>query len=146
MPTAARLVAAILFAIVALFAAEAYKPELPEGMAVGALTPVAVLVGLGCGWMVMGRLVGHGMVTSAGQGLRTSLTIVLWVLGIFCIREMLIKSTRLQYDGPLEAIVGIFQLMMEYAGTALTVPVVGVLVVGGMLAGMVAEFAHSRWR
>ena len=146
MPTASKLVAAILFAGIALVAAELFKPEMPEGMVTTNFVVICALVGLACGWVVMGRLVGGGILPSAGHGFRTSVTIFVWVLAIFSIREMFIRSTRLTYDNPIEAIANIFKLMGEYALTAATVPVLGTLIIGGLIAGALAEMANRRWR
>ena len=146
MPTAPKLVAALLFAAIAWLAAEACKPQLPEGMAVGLFAPIAAGVGLLSGWRVMGRLVGQGVWPSAGHGLRTSLTMLVWVLLIFGIREMYIGTTHMRYAGPIEAIVGIFTLAGKYALYTTAPAVAGVLVVGGMLAGALTELAARRWR
>ncbi|PWE34228.1 tellurium resistance protein [Maritimibacter sp. 55A14] len=146
MPTAAKLVAAATFAIVGLLAGMAYTQILPEGMATTNLLLTATGVGLFCGWFVMGRLVGQGVLPAAGHGLRTSLMIVVWMLLIFSIRQMLIFSTRMRYDGPVDAITGVFKLGAEYATSAATLPVIAVLIVGGLIGGALSEMASQRWR
>ena len=104
MPTAARLFAAVGFAIVAFFASEVYKPLLPEGTQVGMLSPLNSFVGFLSGWLVMGRLAGRGYYAAAGSGVRTIGVALFYVLLIGACYEMLIRSTRLYYDGPTEAL------------------------------------------
>ncbi len=87
MPTAAKLVAAILFAALAFTAAEVYKIALPDRTVWGVFSPVCAVIGAFCGWFVMGRLVGHGYLSAMGYGLRTTVTFVFWAFWGF-------RSTR----------------------------------------------------
>jgi hypothetical protein len=145
MPTAAKLVAAVLYAIVGFFAAEAVKPQMPEGTQFGLFSVVVAAIGLGCGWMVMGRLAGRGYSAAVGSGVRTAVTIVFWGLLVFSIYEMLRQSMRMRYDGPMEALQGVLELMYGYGQVLLAPMVLGVLAVGGVLAALVTEWAKARW-
>lgn len=146
MPTAARLFAALAFAVVGYLAAEAFKPQMPEGTPFGAFSLIVGLIGLLTGWIVMGGLAGRGYRASAGSGLRTSVTIVFWALLVFSIYQMIGLALKKQYDGPMEALVAIVGLMYENAQLLLTVPVLGVLAVGGVAGGWLSEWASRRWR
>ena len=75
MPTAAKLVAEISFAIVGWLAANAHVPTQGENADVGAFRELTALLGLIIGWMVMGGLVGKGYREAIGSGLRTSVTL-----------------------------------------------------------------------
>lgn len=145
MPTAAKLVSAFLFGLVALAAAFAVKADLPEAMAVGRLVPISTAIGVLTGWFVMGTLVGRGVLVSAGHGLRTSVTLVFWVLLTVSIIEMLRRSLRKLYDDAMEAVISMLDLMLDFLGMAATAPVIAILVVGGALAGIMAELASRRW-
>ena len=92
MPTAAKLSAAAVFAIVALIAAQLYIPLLPEGSSIKYFREVSTVVGLLSGWFVMGRVAGRGYSDAIGSGLRTSVTILFWVLLIFGSVTMIRKS------------------------------------------------------
>lgn len=146
MPTAAKLFAAVVFTAVGFLAAEAYKPGLPEGTQFGLFSLIVALIGLLCGWMVMGRLAGQGYGGAAGSGLRTSATLLFWALLVFSVYEMIQRSMKMRYDGPVEALVSVFGLMLQYGQLVLTVPVLSVLAGGGVLGGWAAEFAARRWR
>jgi hypothetical protein len=144
MPTAAKLVSAVVFAALAYLVADLYVPGMPGSPAVGYLRPGCGLIGMLCGWMVMGRLVGKGMVAAAGSGFRTSATLLLWCLLSFSVYEMIKNSTKKIYDGPLEAMLAIFDIMAKYGKLALTPEVLGTLAVGGMLGGLLAEWVSRR--
>ncbi len=147
MPTAAKLVAAILFAMTGFLAAESFKPQMPEGTAFGSFSLIVGGIGLICGWMVMGGLAGRGYLASAGFGLRTSVTIVFWALLGFSIHRMVSLSlSAMPYDSPMAAIVGIFQEMVKFGRLLPARDVLIALGVGGIFGGMAAEWASRRWR
>ncbi len=94
----------------------------------------------------MGNLVGKGYGEAAGSGLRTSVTLVFFALLGFSTYHMILQSTKMVYDGPMDAVLGIFDFMMENGRAMLTAGVLGVLGIGGLVGGMVAEWASRRWR
>lgn len=146
MPTAAKLVAAVAFALVAYVSAELFKPAMSEGTQFGYFSPICAAIGLLVGWFVMGPLAGQGMGPSLGHGLRCSITIVFFALLGFSIYEMVLRSMKLRYDGPMEALIAALSLMLEYGLLMLTPPVLGALVIGGLAGGAAAEIAGKRWR
>ena len=145
MPTAAKLIAAVVFAIVALLAAVTFVPHMPEGHQIGLFRELTAVIGFIVGWLVMGGLVGKGYGEAAGSGLRTSVTVVFFTLLGFSIYLMVKKSYKMAYDGPMEAVLGVFQIMLEYGQMMLVPDVLGVLAVGGVLGGIIAEWAGRRW-
>lgn len=150
MPTAPKLVAALCFAFTGFFVAEAYRMALlGAGQAALAFSGMQyVMAGIGAivGWRVMGRLAGKGWGASAGTGLRTAVTTVFWALMIFAIQRMIEKAfQRLYGDSPVEAVVDIFALMVDYARQLAFPEVAVALVVGGVLGGLATEFAARRW-
>lgn len=144
MPTAAKLAAALVFAALMWVLADIFVPGLEGAPNVGFLREICAAVGAVCGWQVMGRLVGPGMAAAAGSGLRTAVTAaVLCFLG-FSTYEMVRQSTRMVYDGPMEAILGVFEIAVEYFAVAATPGFLGTLVVGGIAAGLFSEWVHRR--
>lgn len=146
MPTAAKLVAAVWFALIGWLAANAHIPALGESAAYGAFREVTALIGFIVGWRVMGALVGQGYPDAIGTGLRTSVTLVFFALLGFSTYHMVQQSTKMVYDGPMEAVLGVFQFMVENGRDMLTVGVLGTLAIGGVLGGIVTEWASRRWR
>lgn len=146
MPTAAKLVAAVAFALLGFFAAELIKPLLPEGTQFGYFSLIAAGIGVLCGWFVMGGLVGAGYYSASGFGVRTSATLVFWSVVLLSIIEMVKLSIKLRYEGPMDAIQGAFEIALGYLRLMVDPGVIGVLLIGGALAGMFAEWSSKRWR
>ncbi|NEY91337.1 TrgA family protein [Tabrizicola oligotrophica] len=145
MPTAPKLTAAVIFALVAAIAAHLFIPALPEGTQVKLFREISAAIGFLCGWLIMGRMTGRGMVEAINRGLVTSVSILFWCLLVFSIYFMIRKSTRMMYDGPMEAVLGIFEMMLEF-GMLLKSPATPVaLAAGGVLGGMLTEAASRRW-
>jgi hypothetical protein len=86
------------------------------------------------------------MSAAMGFGVRTSVTIAVWALLGFSIYEMILRSMKMRYDGPMDAVLGVFALMLERGQMMLTPEVLGVLFTGGVLGGMLAEWAGRQWR
>jgi hypothetical protein len=145
MPTAAKLIAAVAFAMVAFAAAATFVPHMPEGSQIGLFRELTAVIGFVIGWFVMGGLVGRGYGEAAGSGLRTAVTLTFFVLLFFSIYLMVKKSFKMIYDGPMDAVLGVFEFMLDYGQMMLVPDVLGVLAVGGILGGWVAEWAGRRW-
>jgi hypothetical protein len=144
MPTAAKLISALFFAALGWILADIYVPGLERGPNVGRLREICAGVGLVSGWMVMGKLVGDGVWLALGSGLRTAVTLAFFCFLGFSTYEMVMQSTKMVYEGPMEAVLGIFEIMVAYLAVAMTPGFVGTLVVGGMIGGWLAEATHRR--
>ena len=145
MPTAAKLVSALAFALVGLWAALAYIPQLPEGTDTGQFPLIMAVLGLVLGWRSMGRNAGRGWGESAGYGLRTSVLIVVWALFGFAVYSMLMRSTRQLYRGdPGRAVMDVPDIMLQYGRLLIAQEVLVALIVGGLVGGILAEFAARR--
>ncbi len=145
MPTAAKLVAAVAFAALAFFAAEIFKGAMPDRTVWGLFNPICAAVGALCGWFVMGGLAGHGYQAATGYGIRTAITCLFWVVILFSIYEAVKRSTKMRYDGPMEAVLGMFDLALEYLQLMVTAPMIAAVLLGGALAGALTEWAGRRW-
>lgn len=146
MPTGAKAMGAICFAVVAWLTANAYVPNVPEAQAVGGFAEYTGLLGGLIGWKVMGNSVGKGYLEAVGAGWKTVIVLVFFWLLCFAIYEMLQQSVRMRYDGAFEAIIDVFKRMMARSEGLLSATVIGVMVVGGAIAGMLTENANRRWR
>lgn len=148
MPTAAKAMAALAFALVAYFAAQGVKAPgvMPEGTQFGWFSEISAGIGFLCGWIVMGGLVGKGYPEAGASGLRVSLTILFWALLGFAIYDMVMQSMKMRYHGPMEAVLDVFNIMMVNGRRILTVEILGTLILGGILGGAAAEWAGRRWK
>jgi hypothetical protein len=59
---------------------------------------------------------------------------------------MIMLSIKQRYDGPMDAVLGVFELMLEYGSALPTQAILGTLVIGGMVAGLLAELTNRVWR
>ena len=66
------------------------------------------------------------------------------VLG-FSIYEMILRSTKMMYDGPMEALLGVFDLVIYYGKMMGSPEFIATLLIGGVLGGIAAEWAGRRW-
>ncbi|MDB5660422.1 MAG: hypothetical protein JWS10_3037 [Cypionkella sp.] len=145
MPTASKLAAAIAFALLGFIAAQTFVKHLPEGTPLGHFREITAAIGFAVGWFVMGKLTRKGYREAVNSGLLTALVLVFWVLLAFAIYLMVKKSMHMMYDGPMEAVLGIFELMFDYGKMLVTPDMLGVILGGGVLAGFVSEWAGKRW-
>lgn len=145
MPTAARLVAAILIATLAVVGASLYIPLLPEATPIRGLVPSAVIIGALCGWLVLGRAAGRSYGATMGNGISTCVAVAFWMLLLWSIVEMIDRSTKMRYDGPMEAVLGAVGLMVDYARLMLKPEILGTVLIGGIVAGWCTEWAARRW-
>ncbi len=146
MPTGAKLMAALSFAIVGWIVANVYVPTLPSGSTVGFFRELVGVIGAIVGWKVMGGSVGKGYGAAIGTGWKTVIVLVFFALLLFSIREMVILSMKMRYDGPMDAVLGVFELMLAKAQLLLAPSVMVAMVVGGAIAGLLSENASRRWR
>ena len=148
MPTAAKLFSAITFAFVAYLAAHLYAEGMPDGRPVGWLREISALIGLICGWWIMGSFASrpNGRIEAMATGVRTSFTIVVLVLITFAIVEMLGQSMSGRYDGPMEAVLSVFELALRMGQRMVTPEIISVLLLGGLFGGAVGHWAGRNWR
>ncbi|MEL7343772.1 MAG: TrgA family protein [Pseudomonadota bacterium] len=145
MPTAGKLIGAVLFAALAWYVSDLVKPLLPDGTPTGMLSPVNAFFGVIMGWRLMGRRAGEGFVSATGLGITTGIAIVFWALLFWGGYEMIQRAMRLLYDGPFEALQNMAILMLEYGQLAGTPMVVGTMFFGSLVAAWVTDFFAQRW-
>lgn len=145
MPTAAKLFAGLGFALMAFFAGQIVKTHFPPETQFGHMASICGLIGFAVGWMVMGRSVGAGYYMAARHGVKTGVVTTAWALLAFSIYEMLRETLRNRYDGPMDALVDIAGFFIKLGNYLLYPDVAIVILVGGGLAGILAEWAGKRW-
>ena len=146
MPTAAKLIAAVCFALVGWFAAMAYIPQLPEGTNTGYFPEITAFIGFLMGWFTLGQKVRRGWFDGMAVGLRTSAFVVIWTLLVFGVYMMIRQSTKMTYDNAGEAVLDVPIQMIRYGKLMGSSTMIEVLVIGGILGGLITEFVGRRWR
>ncbi|MCP5037025.1 MAG: EscU/YscU/HrcU family type III secretion system export apparatus switch protein [Rhodobacteraceae bacterium] len=145
MPTTARLVAALFFAALGWFTADLIKPLLPEGTAVGKFSQISAGFGLLVGWFFTGKRLGASQSGALGMGLASSFLLSFWVLLAFSGYKMVRLSMRSYYDGPVDALQNMFAIAVDYLWLAAVAPVIGALVIGGLIGGWLTGSAAKHW-
>ena len=146
MPTAARLMAAVCLAILAYVLSSLVVPLMPESTDFGYFFPVNCVLGLCVGWFVMGKRGGRGITAGINNGLTGVFVLLLWGVGVQAINEMVRLAMINRYDNAFEAIVAVFQLGAGYAYLIATVEMGIAAVVGGVIAGLLTEYADTHWK
>ncbi len=146
MPTAAKLIGAALFAALAWYVSEQVKLFLPsEGAGAGMFSPINALIGVAMGWRVMGARAGDGITPSTGYGLTTIFAAFFWCLLIWSGYEMMRRAWRGRYEGPVEALEAMGDLMIDYAVLIVEPRVIGAAVIGSFICAMLTEYTARRW-
>lgn len=147
MPTAGKLIGAIVFAALAYFISDLVKPLLidSEGSRVGWLSPVNALVGLVMGWRIMGRGAGKTYRQAFGYGLTTLAATAFWCLIVWSGYKMIQRSMAMRYDGAMHALKGMAELFLEYARLAAVQEVIIPAIVGALFVSWLTEFFARRW-
>ncbi|OIQ66566.1 hypothetical protein GALL_518620 [mine drainage metagenome] len=94
----------------------------------------------------MGPLVGDGYGVAIGSGIRTSVTAVFFALVIFAGDKMVRLSMEHRYKGPIEALQAMVAIAGDYAIAMLRADLLVILLVGGSLGGILAEWSSRQWR
>jgi hypothetical protein len=145
MPTAAKLTAAVLWGALAWYVSQLMIPLFPEGTDVGWFAEFNAGVGILSGWIVAGKRAGTTWSGAVSYGLTTTFALVFWALFLLSFNEMIGNSLRKLYDGPVEALVGVFAIMVEHGQLLLFPNILGTLAVGGVLAAFVTEWVGRRY-
>lgn len=147
MPTAARLVAAIGFGIIAFMASEFFEVLLPEGTRTVYFAEGNVIFGLFAGWRGIGREVGRGPSAAITQGLITTIAMVFYALLFHSLYQMIQNAFDMKYNDAAGAVIGVFELAVEFSTMmAQSVPLMVTLLVGGAVVSLCAEWANARWK
>ena len=145
MPTAPKLVSAVAFALVGLFAGLACIAQQPLRTAACMTPAIVAALGFIIGWRFFGRNFGKRYGQSVGYGLPSSILFV-WALSGFSTFTEPIKATRQLYRaGVVRAVRDITKIIMEYGKPVIAQEVFIAPVVGGIMGGMVVEFSARRW-
>lgn len=144
MPTAAKLVALLAFAAVGFFTAEIYKTGYEVQSQWGWFSQASALIGALCGWRIAGSEAGLGWYAAINSGLKTVATMLFYAMIAFSIETMLSRATMKYYDGIFDAILGTFDIMLDYGAALFAPQPLITLLGGGMLAALLTEWAKRQ--
>jgi hypothetical protein len=146
MPTAAKLVAALLLGALGLVASEVIKTILPASTDFGMFSLVNTAIGFVCGWIIVGNRAGRGFSAAISNGFTGMVALVFWGLFVQAANEMTRLAMRHRYDGPVEALADVFQIMVDYGAQMLNAQLLLLLLLGSIGVGLLSEIASRHWR
>ena len=146
MPDAARLIAAICIGVIAFAVSYLIMPLMPESTEFGSFVYINAILGIVTGWTIMGKRAGRGITAAINNGLGGALMLVLWGLFLHSCYQMFDRAMDNWYNNFFAAMAAIFQFMAEYALVLLDPMVLFTLAAGGVLSGLVTEYAWRTWR
>lgn len=146
MPTAAKLAAALLFALLGALGAELAKQSLPPEIRTQWLTQTSAGLGFVVGWFMVGPRAGRGL--RAASGLGATAAAVMAVLGLLggSAREMLDRAVHMRYHHVGEAMQDVIMIAITYGGYVLTPQFIALGLIGGMIGGLITEAVGRRWQ
>ena len=110
MPTAARLAAAVCFALLGWGASDLIVDALPFERNLGWFYEINTLIAVLCGWFIAGSRAPAGYGGAISYGLTATAGFIFWGLLFHSSHEMIQLSLRRQYDNAMEAVVAVFDI------------------------------------
>lgn len=145
MPTAPKLVAALLFALLTWVVSGLVKQQMPEGTQAAYLAAVNGFLALILGWRITGSRAGDGMVSAVGVGITTVFAIAFYSVLAWAAWEMQEKAWKMVYGTPVDALQDMTALMVDYGQLMLDPGVLGTMFIGGIIVAMLTEVSARRW-
>lgn len=146
MPTAAKLVGAVCFAITGWLVLDAFTPQIPDHMPDGRQREVAAFIGVLVGWFVLGRAVGRGIWQAPVTGLTNGVVLYFWVLFAFSFWEMILRSLDKEYNGPMAAVTDLVNIGLAFAKLTVHGPTLITWIGASVVSGILTELAKKYWR
>ncbi len=140
MPTAGRLAGAIVFALFGWYIGGLMGAFFEEERPPQFLIPMCVVFGLFLGWKLCGSRAGKGYRQAVSNGLTTTGAFAFCVVAALGGNQMITNALRNRYDGPMDAFVDTFELIIEQASIFVDIPFLTTLVIGGIICALIAEY------
>ena len=80
-----------------------------------------------------------------GYGLTAIFAIYFWCILFWAARIMLLRSMAGRYNGPVDALEGMGELMLEFAILSNQTTIILTAVIGSFLVGLITEYVSRRW-
>jgi len=145
MPTGAKLIAGVFFALFGYFVADLIKPYLPEAQPTRWFNEVMASVGFVMGWQMSGKNAGRGTRPGIGYGLTTIALMAFWGILIFSFSEMLENSLDNRYRGPMHALKSMVGIMIQDLKLVIKPDILFAGAAGGAVGGWLTEWTAKRW-
>lgn len=114
MPTVTRLAAALLFAVLSLYAAEEYKLLYDEPPQLGQASLLMALVGGYVGWAFVGKRIKAAFMHNVFQAIQGAIVTILGALALYGAAEVFRLGYRMRYKNLDDALRGYFTIITEH--------------------------------
>lgn len=145
MPTAGRLAGAIIFGLFGWYLGGVSTPYFPESSPPSFWLPVCALISLFLGWVVCGARAGRGYNPALGVGLTVGALMGFCFVFALAFHQMIKNALRIRYDGPMDAIVDVFNLMLEKGLMFYDWTLIGTLLIGSVICAWIVEYFGKRF-
>ncbi|WP_375172772.1 TrgA family protein [Pseudooceanicola sp.] len=148
MPTAARIVAAACIGFIAWVVSGLIKLQMPDQANFGYFVPICVVVGILCGWVILGRRADRGRLgysSAIGVGLSAMAMTVFWVLLMVSAWESFDVAMSRRFHDPMKVIYNLYPIGSEHLMTMKDTAIIVWLVAGGAITGILAHMAGQKW-
>ena len=146
MPTAARLVAALSLAALACLITPQLQPLLPDGTDFLKVTGVNSGLGIILGWWLVGTRTGCDFWGRVNNGVTGASALLLLGVLVQGAAKMTDHAYRRLFGDPFEALASILLFALDYFLVIAVPHVLMTVLLGGVLCGLLTEFAARRWR
>ncbi|WP_341212332.1 TrgA family protein [uncultured Limimaricola sp.] len=144
MPTAAKLVGALLFAALGYVATLVAVPFLSGVYMVASAPVINALIGAITGWFIAGPRAGEGWQGGISNGVTATISGLLLVGLVHGVIFMWRSSMRGRYHDPMDALEATAEFWLTVAGRLAVPQMIGLLLVGGVVIGLALEFTRVR--
>jgi hypothetical protein len=146
MPTAAKLVSAIYFAVLAAVLCFWLMRIEPDAFDWSNLPWLAAVIGLVTGWRFVGRWAEEGWRTGLSVGLTGGVLMLFWALVISAGEIMVRRSIGLMYRGLMDGLEDMLSILADRALLAARTDVALIVAAGGLVGGALAAAVARVWR
>lgn len=146
MPTAAKLVAFVVFGAFGWYVSQLVMGYMEVGTEPPLYAEVNALIGAVMGWLIAGSRARGPWMAAISYGLTATLAMLFWWLFLRAFYDMIKASMRGLYGSdPTLAVVDVFRLMMETSLLMAHSTVVTTLIAGAVGCGLITEWFGRRF-
>lgn len=140
--TIIRPISALLLAVFALYAAQAYALVYDPEADLGNFPIWAACMGAVVGWMFLGGRIGRALWFSAFVGVQAVVLTAISTAAVLAVGEVFVRGYRRQYTEVTEALTGYFGIIVDWLSRGLVQEFLILLGAGGIGIGVLLHIAH----
>jgi hypothetical protein len=148
MPNFTRLLAAILFAVAAIYAGEQYKLLYETPPRLGQMSLLLGVVGAYVGWRIIGGRIQGKLVADMFHGVQGFIAITMLALLVYGTLEVFELGYKMRYKTLPDAVMGFFDLTGAHVLRMVDMRFLPQVILGSMLVGAILSLLYrwAEWR